>query len=113
MQLLVQADSNIPLTEELHERLELKVRSAASRFEDQLTRILVFLTDVNSTKGGINDKRCVIEARPAGLNPIAVNHHASTAELAIDGASEKLGSLLDTTFGRRGGDRHRGTPPVD
>ncbi|HET8941432.1 MAG TPA: HPF/RaiA family ribosome-associated protein [Rudaea sp.] len=111
MQLLVHADSNIALTDQLHERLELKVQSAANKFPKRITRIQIYLTDVNSSKSGINDKRCVIEARPAGLAPIAVNHQASTVELAIDGASAKLASVLDSRFGRLGSDR--GASPTD
>ena len=112
MQLLVETDKNIALTDDLRARLERKLQSAAGQHQDQITRIQVFLTDVNNEKGGINDKRCVIEARPAGLEPIAVNHHASTVELAIDGAVARLGSLLESRFGRRASNR-AAIPPVE
>lgn len=112
MQLLVETDKNIALTDDLRGRLERKLESAAGQYQDRITRIQVFLTDVNNEKGGINDKRCVIEARPAGLDPIAVHHHASTVELAIDGAVARLGSLLDSRFGRRA-DHRAAIPPVE
>lgn len=110
MQVLVQADDHIAMTKELDEKLDRAVRSAVGAYEEQITRVQVHLTDVNAAKGGINDKRCVLEARPAGLNPVSANHHASTIELAIDGAAEKLGSVLVSTFGRLGSTRDQGSP---
>lgn len=110
MQILVETDKNIAWTDELNERLTAKLRSAANKYQDRITRIQVHLTDVNKDKGGSHDKRCVIEARPAGLDPIAVNHNASTVELAIDGAAARLGNLLDSRFGRLNSDR--GARPV-
>lgn len=100
MQILIDTDRNIAPTEKLSEKTELAVRSAVGRFETRITRVQVHLSDVNGSKGGINDKRCVLEARPAGLEPLAVNHHAGTVELAVDGASERLRSKLDALFGR-------------
>ena len=41
-----------------------------------------------------------MEARPAGLKPVAVSRVAATVDLAIDGAVERLERLLDGTFGR-------------
>ncbi len=112
MQLLVETDKYITLTDELHARLERKLQSAAGQYQDRITRIQIFLSDVNKEKGGLDDKRCVIEARPSGLDPIAVNHHAPTVELAIDGATARLGNLLDSRFGRLASDRGA-TPPIE
>lgn len=110
MQIIVQADEHTAMTEELEQKLEAAVRSAVGRYEAQITRVQVHLTDVNGAKGGINDKRCVLEARPAGLEPVAANHHASTIELAIDGATGKLANVLASTFGRLGSGRDQGSP---
>lgn len=110
MQIIVQADDHTVMTEELDEKLNHAVRSAVSRYEAQITRIQVYLSDVNGGKDGVDDKRCVLEARPAGLDPVAANHRASTIELAIDGASAKLASVLVSTFGRLGSSRNQGSP---
>ncbi len=110
MQIIVQADEHTVMTEELEQKLEAAVRSAVGRREAQITRVQVHLTDVNGAKGGINDKRCVLEARPAGLDPITASHHASTIELAIDGATERLARVLVSTFGRLGSGRDQGSP---
>ena len=51
----------------------------------------------------------MIEARLAGLHPIAVTHRGATMEQAIDGAVERVQRLLDDTLERLG--EHRGGPP--
>jgi hypothetical protein len=43
-----------------------------------------------------------LEARLAGLQPIAVSHQAATLEQAIVGAAEKLEHSLDSVLGRLG-----------
>ena len=45
------------------------VSAAMARFNGQLTRVEVHLSDVNSHTPGDRDKRCVMEARPAGHQP--------------------------------------------
>jgi len=42
----------------------------------------------------------MIEARPAGLKPIAVTTHSTTHEQAVGGAIDKLKTSLDTMPGR-------------
>ena len=108
MQILIETDRNITQTAQQDERTERTLRSAIGRFEQRLSRVQIHLSDENSNKGGSDDKRCMIEARPEGLDPLAVQHKAATIELAIDGASVKLGSALDSLFGRLDGRRPSG-----
>jgi ribosome-associated translation inhibitor RaiA len=82
-------------------RVEAAIRGGLSRFEDQLTRIEVHLADVNASKGGAADKRCMIEARPTHHQPVAVTHQADTIPLAIDGAIEKVLKVLDKALAAR------------
>jgi hypothetical protein len=86
-----------------HERLETfftgELEKDLARFEDKITRIEVHLGDENSgDKGGTNDKRCMIEARPAKLQPVAVTAYADTIEKAFFQAAEKIKKTLTTTF---------------
>ena len=76
------------------------LESSLRHFTDQITRVEVHLADENSQKHGPNDKRCVMEARVTGHQPVAVTHHAETISLAMDGAAEKLKGALDATLGR-------------
>ncbi len=75
------------------------VAGVLERFADRLTRVDVFLHDENSGKGGV-DKRCVLEARPRGLDPIAAEDQAEEAHEAVTGAVGKLERMLDHRFGR-------------
>jgi hypothetical protein len=53
----------------------------------------------------------MMEARPEGLQPVAVTHHAATFGQAIDGAAERLVHVLEHTLGRLHNHRsHDGAP---
>lgn len=101
MKIQFNTDKNI----EGHERLEKfftsELEKELARFDDKVTRIEVHLGDENSDKSGINDKRCMIEARPAKLNPIAVTAHADSIEKAFFQATEKIKKILNTTFDKQ------------
>lgn len=89
-------NAHAPLTEEV----EASVHASLSHFEEHLSRVEVHLTDENGAKGGGDDIRCVMEARPEGHPPIAVTHQAGDVGDAIHGAAEKLKAALEHTFGR-------------
>ncbi|MGA9828885.1 MAG: HPF/RaiA family ribosome-associated protein, partial [Rhodanobacteraceae bacterium] len=76
------------------------VGNALGRFSNHITRVEVHLTDENANKSGEHDKRCVMEARFEGRQPIAVTDHAATLDKAIHGAIHKLTSLIESTLGR-------------
>jgi ribosome-associated translation inhibitor RaiA len=99
MLIQVNSDNNIIATEALTREVESVVESSLGRFDNRLTRVEVHLTDENSSKGG-NDKRCVMEARPNGLPPMAASDVAPTLEQAIAGAAEKLERVLESRFGK-------------
>jgi len=103
MQIQVNTDHNIHGGEAMLQRVKDVLNDVLSRFSPQLTRVEVHFKDHNSDKkSGAQDKRCMLEARPAGHPPIAVSHEAPTVWLALDGASEKLVHSLDHTLGRLG-----------
>ncbi len=106
MQVQVNTDNNIDGRDEFIRRVEAEVEGTLGRFADQITRVEVHLSDVNAAKGGGDDKRCLMEARLAGRQPVAVSHEAATLEEAVDGAADKMKRSLDSTLGRLGG--HKG-----
>lgn len=67
--------------------------------ESQLTRVEVHIKDLNGHKGGV-DKRCLIEARPRGLKPVAAEHESTTSREAFKGALDKMQRVLAHRFGR-------------
>jgi len=80
--------------------IEDKVKRALKNFSGKLTRVEVHISDVNSHKFGVQDKRCLIEARPASHRPLAVRSAGRTAAGAIRDALTKLRSSLHTFYGR-------------
>jgi ribosome-associated translation inhibitor RaiA len=66
-----------------------------ARFNSDVTRMEVHLTDENGDKKGPNDKRCVLEARLEGRKPIAVTNDGDTVEKAVNGAIDKMKKSLD------------------
>jgi ribosomal subunit interface protein len=102
MQILINTDNHIDGNEGLRAHVESAVAGAMERFGNRVTRVEVQLTDENSSKkGGDNDKRCAMEARVAGLSPIAVSDLAPTVHQAVDGALGKLEKTLERTFAKR------------
>ena len=101
MQIQVNTDNHIEGGAELTRQVEAVVEGTLGRFARQITRVEVHLTDESSSaKARDNDKRCVMEARLRGLQPIAVSHQGATLEQALDGAADKLEQTLDRTLGR-------------
>jgi ribosome-associated translation inhibitor RaiA len=100
MQVQVNSGSGVDVDSEFSKRVESTVSRILNRFEDQITRVEVHLSDVNSDKSGTQDKRCLMEARVAGLDPIAVTDLAANVEDATKGAGEKLKTALENQFGR-------------
>lgn len=100
MHVQIHSDSNIEVSESLTVQVEATVESTLNRFREQITRIEVHLSDENSHKSRGPDKKCVMEARPAGLQPLAVTHRAESLDQAVDGAAEKLEKLLESKIGR-------------
>ena len=109
MKIQVNTDRNVEGGEALSERAEADLGSALTRFEDRLTRVEVHLRNESAGRTTGNDFRCLIEARPAGMDPVTVTHHAATLDEALHGATDKLETLLTSTFERREGQENRDT----
>lgn len=101
MQVQINTDHHIENNAKLVSELSSVVESALDRLSDQITQVTVRLNDENSDKkGGNKDIRCSIEAHLAGRPPVAVSHQAATVDLAVEGASDKLVNLLESTLER-------------
>jgi ribosome-associated translation inhibitor RaiA len=100
MKTQINTDNHIAGREALSQQAEASVASALCHMAEHVTRVEVHLSDENGTKTGGRDKRCMMEARLEGHQPIAVTDEAETMTQAIDGAADKLKSALDSTLGR-------------
>jgi ribosome-associated translation inhibitor RaiA len=100
MQIQVHTDKNVDVSAGMVRHIESELESTLSRFVDQIIRVKVHLGDENAGRSGGTDKRCLVEARAAGQQPVAVTHHAATVSEACSGAVRKLATLLASRYGR-------------
>ncbi|MDO9402733.1 MAG: HPF/RaiA family ribosome-associated protein [Polaromonas sp.] len=107
MQVLVNTNHSIEGREALERWASTELNDGLARFKNDLTRVEVHLSDENAAAGGVDDKRCLMEARLANHAPVAVSHHASGVDEAFRGALTKLRHALDSTLGRMKDHRDR------
>ncbi len=112
MQIQINTDSNIQGYESAASTAGARIENVLKHFSAHITRVEVHLADENASKRGGDDKRCMMEARVEGHNPLAVTHHAPTLGQAIDGAAKKLLRLLEHTLGRLHSHRGNGAMPI-
>lgn len=103
MKVQINSDKNITVDSRVNQFVRGEVKRAVGRFSGKLTRIEIHLSDVNSrSRAGKPDKRCMVEARPAGHRPVAVTMIASNVRSAVLGSLSKMRNALETFFGRIG-----------
>ena len=103
MLIQLNTDSQTLGTADLRQSVQSLIEDKLGRFADRITRAEVHLTDENgSEKTGGNDKRCMIEVRMAGMDPISATDHGASHDLALRGATTKMQSQLETIVGKLG-----------
>jgi ribosome-associated translation inhibitor RaiA len=100
MQVQVNTDDHIQGGESLAQWVQDEANSRLARFKENVTRLEVFLTDLDSSKSGVNDKRCRLEARVVSRQPVTVTADADKMAAAFVSAVEKLSRALDNDLGR-------------
>lgn len=107
MQIQVNTSNGIENKDTLERWADAEIKQHLARFAEDVTRVEVHLSDENHDKAGSGDKCCVMEARLAHHQPLAVTQHANTLDEAFRGASDKLKRMLDSTLGRLNNHRDR------
>ncbi len=100
MQVQINTGHNIEGREALAARFGGVIERALDRFSDRITRVEAHLSDESGQKHGVDDKRCMIEARLEGRQPLVVTYHAAALDQAVDGAASKMSRLIESTLGR-------------
>lgn len=100
MQIKINTDHNIHGDERLKEIAREIVSHGVAHLLGRLTRIEVHLQNASATRAGPQDIRCMIEARPEGMKPVAVTHNDANVEAALRGGARKLRDRLDSEFGK-------------
>lgn len=101
MKIQFNTDKNIAGNDRTAEYLSTMITESLQRFSENITRVEVHLSDENSKKEVGDDKRCLLEARVEGMQPIAVTNHSDTIQKSVSGALDKLIVILDKTFERQ------------
>jgi len=101
LQIQINTDNNIKGSEALIVHFTGVIVETLSRFSNNITRVEVHLSDENSDKKSKeNDKRCLIEARFGGSQPLVVKNRASSLDQAVAGAADKLIRLIESNRGK-------------
>lgn len=100
MIVLINSDNNLDVHESYQAQLKDVISEELTNFDEHTNRIEVHLSDQNSSKESDDDKRCLIEDRLKGRQPVAEIDAAKTYDQAVNGAIDKLNTLLETILGR-------------
>jgi hypothetical protein len=92
----INTDKNLSVDDNENVALSEIISAGLKRYIEKITRIEVHLGDVDGKKESASDKRCLLEARLEGINPIAVSNFADSHKTAVKGAIDKLKTALDT-----------------
>ncbi len=109
MQIQLHTDHHIHGDESLAKWVDQELKDKLSHHRDHVNRVEVHLSDVNASRAGDADRRCTLEARLPGRQPVAVSHDAHKVADAIRGATEKLQHALEHLIGRERDVRRQGS----
>jgi len=96
-------DKNIIATEGMAEHFTALIEKELAHLSLHITRIEAHLSDENGSKKGVDDIRCLLEARLEGHQPMAVTHDANNNHDAVSGACTKINSALSTVIEKQRG----------
>jgi ribosome-associated translation inhibitor RaiA len=102
MKIQVNSDNTVAVDASLTRSVKTEVMRFLGRFAPKVTRVEVHLSDIDKTKNSPADKRCLIEARPAGSDPRTASANTNDMATAVDQALKKMQRLLTTFFGKHG-----------
>ena len=109
MNIEIRTDKNIHGSERLISYIRAELTQEFQRYSERITHFSVHISDENGEKTGDHDKRCMIEARPAGMKPVAVTNKAANVDASIHGAIDKLKRSLEHLYEKK--EHHRGGLP--
>ena len=106
MNIEIRTDNHIQGSERLISYVREELTQEYQRYSERITHFSVHISEENGETSGDHDKRCLIEARSAGMKPIAVAHKANNIDVSIHGAIDKLKRSLEHLYDKK--EHHRG-----
>lgn len=107
MQIQVRSNRTVNTSASLEDWARSELSKGLERFRDELTGLEVHLADINGDRISADHKRCTIEARINGRDPLAVHHQAERLDEALLGACDKLRRSLDRELSKQRDAQHR------
>ena len=102
MQIQIHFGDGIEKSDALTDHATQHIEHALRHVKTYFTRVELHLHNDNANKSGADDKRCVIELRPANFDPIAVEDSADDFYKAVTLAAKRLARAAEHFV-----DRHR------
>nr|WP_314444123.1 HPF/RaiA family ribosome-associated protein [uncultured Sphingomonas sp.] len=93
------SDNQVHGDTEVETRIQSLVEARLRNVQHRLTRVEVHVGEINGPRGGV-DKRCAVELRPNGLDPVTATDTADTIEQAAAGATDKAVAAFQRVIGR-------------
>ena len=103
MKIQVNSDKTIAVDADLIRFVDGEVRRDLDRFAIRLTRVEIHLSDVDNSKRGHPDKRCLIEVRPTGARPLSASGQATKTAYAVSHALGKFNGRSPPSSAEEGG----------
>ena len=95
---------DLEFDQELRDSIESRIRFVLARSSNRITRVTVFLSDINGPRGGI-DKRCRIVVRLVPAGQVFVEDTDTDLGVVVDRAMDRVGQSVRRELERQ---RERG-----
>lgn len=92
--------NGVDVAKGLSDQIERRLTFALSRFGSRISKVLVYLTDTNGPKGGI-DKSCQIVVRLRGLGDVVAEVVDSDWPVTVDRATSRIGHNVSRELERK------------
>ncbi|MBU1373241.1 MAG: HPF/RaiA family ribosome-associated protein [Bacteroidetes bacterium] len=100
MTIQVNTDNHIEGKEELITYISNLYSEKLSRFDAHVTRIEIHLSDENAGKAGSDDKKCNVEARLEGHDPIFASAQSDEMNKAVHEGLHKIKRAIEHSLDR-------------
>ena len=98
---LIVRSQDFPLTEAIHAHLERRFTAALKQFDDRITRITIFLKDLNGAGKGGKDKCVLVNIQLPAQAPVIVETVSHDLYSAINIAARRTGRTVKRALRRQ------------
>jgi ribosomal subunit interface protein len=98
---MIVRSQDFPLTEAIHAHLERRFTAALKQFDDRITRITIFLKDLNGAGKGGEDKCVLVNIQLPAQAPVIVETISNDLYSAINIAARRTGRTVKRALCRQ------------